>query len=131
MARFQEAGAFTPTTDLQLLPLRFERLRGDRYLVNNFVGDGLLLNRQELDRIVSLDLTPGDGLYERAFEKLLVSAKGQQSQLQLLAMRLRSRIWPSSNIPPRSTFSWSPYGASTPAPIAKCPAGAWTASAST
>jgi uncharacterized protein len=92
MARFQEAGAFTPTTDLQLLPLRFERLRGDRYLVNNFVGDGLLLNRQELDRIVSLDLTPGDGLYERAFEKLLVSAKGQQSQLQLLAMRLRSRM---------------------------------------
>jgi uncharacterized protein len=92
MARFQEAGAFTPTTDLQLLPLRFERLRGDRYLVNNFVGDGLLLCRQELDRIVSLDLTPGDGLYERAYEKLLVSAKGQQSQLQLLAMRLRSRM---------------------------------------
>src|ERR1700730_7085272 len=92
MARFQEAGAFTPTTDLQLLPLRFERLRGDRYLVNNFVGDGLLLSRQQLVRIVSLDLAPGDGLYERAFEKLLVSAKGQQSQLQLLAMRLRSRM---------------------------------------
>jgi His-Xaa-Ser system radical SAM maturase HxsB len=92
MARFQEAGAFAPTTDLQLLPLRFERLRGDRYLVNNFVGDGLLLNRQELDRIVSLDLTPGDGLYERAYEKLLVSTKDQKSQLQLLAMRLRSRM---------------------------------------
>jgi len=92
MARFQEAGAFTPTTDLQLLPLRFERLRGDRYLVNNFVGDGLLLNRRELDRIVSLDLAPGDGLYERAYEKLLVSTKGQRSQPQLLAMRLRSRM---------------------------------------
>src|SRR3984893_15794283 len=92
MARFQEAGAFTPTTDLQLLPLRFERLRGDRYLVNNFVGDGLLLNRRELDRIVSLDLAPGDGLYERAYEKILVSTKGQRPKLQLLAMRLRSRM---------------------------------------
>src|SRR5258708_3611709 len=92
MARFQEAGAFTPTTDLQLLPLRFARLRDDRYLVNNFVGDGLLLTRQELARIVTLDLLPGDGLYERAYEKLLVSAKGQKSQLQLLAMRLRSRM---------------------------------------
>src|SRR6202008_2049908 len=40
----------------------------------------------------SLALAPGDGLYERAYEKLLVSAKGQQSQLQLLAMRLRSRM---------------------------------------
>ena len=92
MARFQDAGAFAPTTDLQLLPLRFERLRPDRYVVNNLVGDALLLTRLELDRIVALDLVPGDGLYERASEKLLISGKGQQSQLQLVAMRLRSRM---------------------------------------
>jgi uncharacterized protein len=92
MAGFRQAAAFAPTTDLQLLPLRFERLRPDRYFASNFVGEGLLLTRQELDRVVALDLSPGDGLYERAFEKLLVSAKGQQSQLQLLAMRLRSRM---------------------------------------
>src|SRR5580704_11380638 len=92
MAGFREAATYGPTDGLQLLPLRFEQLRPDRYLVNNFVGDGLLLNRQELDRIVALDLSPGDGLYERAYEKLLISAKGQQSQLQLLAMRLRSRM---------------------------------------
>src|SRR5208282_6724024 len=92
MVGFRDAAAFTPPTDLQLLPLRFQRLRPDRYLVNNFVGDGLLLTRHELDRIVSLDLIPGDGLYERACEKLLVSAKGKQSPLQLLAMRLRSRM---------------------------------------
>jgi uncharacterized protein len=92
MAGFRDATAFAPTTDLQLLPLRFERLRADRYFVSNLVGDGLLLNRQELDRVVSLDFSPGDGLYERAFEKLLVASKGQHSQLQLLAMRLRSRM---------------------------------------
>ena len=92
MAGFRDATAFAPTIDLQLLPLRFERLRADRYFVSNIVGEGLLLNREQLDRVVSLDLSPGDGLYERAFEKLLVSAKGQRSQLQLLAMRLRSRM---------------------------------------
>jgi uncharacterized protein len=92
MAGFRDATAFAPTTDLQLLPLRFERLRADRYFVSNIVGEGLLLNREQLDRVVSLDLSPGDGLYERAFEKMLVSAKGQRSQLQLLAMRLRSRM---------------------------------------
>lgn len=36
--------------------------------------------------------SPGDGLYERAFEKLLIARKGQRSQLQLLALRLRSRM---------------------------------------
>jgi His-Xaa-Ser system radical SAM maturase HxsB len=92
MAGFRDAAAYSQTDGLQLLPLRFEQLRPDRYLVNNFVGEGLLLTRRELDRVVGLDLSPGDGLYERAYEKLLISAKGQQSQLQLLAMRLRSRM---------------------------------------
>jgi hypothetical protein len=62
MAGFRDAAAYSPAAGLQLLPLRFEQFRADRYLVNNFVGDGLLLTRQELDRIVSLDLVPGDGL---------------------------------------------------------------------
>src|SRR5437660_632240 len=92
MAGFRDATAFAPTIGLQLLPLRFERLRADRYFVSNLVGEGLLLNREQLGRVVSLDLSPGDGLYERAFEKMFVSAKGQRSQLQLLAMRLRSRM---------------------------------------
>jgi len=61
-------------------------------LVANFVGDLLLLNEEELDRAVSLAIAPGDGLYERAFEKLLVTRKKQRSQLQLLALRLRSRM---------------------------------------
>ena len=65
--RFKGASSFAPTTDLQLLPLRFERVGGNRYVVNNLVGDALLLSRPELDRVVALDLAPGDGLYERAF----------------------------------------------------------------
>ena len=76
MAGFREAAAFVPATDLQLLPLRFERLRADRFFVSNLVGEGLLLNREQLDRVVSLDLSPGDGLYERAFEKLLRCGQG-------------------------------------------------------
>ncbi len=65
MAGFRDATAYGPIDGLQLLPLRFEQLRADRYFVNNFVGDGLVLTRQELDRIVGLDLSPGDGLYGR------------------------------------------------------------------
>jgi uncharacterized protein len=81
-----------PATDLQLLPMRFERLGSDRFAVANLVGDLLILDGRELERIASLALEPGDGLYERAFEKLLIARKGQRSQLQLLALRLRSRM---------------------------------------
>jgi len=78
--------------NLRLLPLRFERLERDQYLATNLVGDALFLSRTELARIASLDVTPGDGLYERAFSKLFIAASGQQAQLQVLALRLRSRM---------------------------------------
>jgi hypothetical protein len=78
--------------NLQLLPLRFERLDDHRYLVANLVGDVLMMSAGELDRITSLAVTPGDGLYERAFSKQLITRKGQTSQLQLLGLRLRSRM---------------------------------------
>src|SRR6185437_1395804 len=92
MAKFLSEQAFASCTNLKLLPLRFERLADDRFLVANLVGDVTVLDHQELDRVVSLNLRPGDGLYERAVEKLLIARHGQQSQLQLLALRLRSRM---------------------------------------
>jgi uncharacterized protein len=94
MTRFLSEAQFGrgATTDLQLLPLRFERLDADRFLVANIVGDVLLLSASELDQITSLCVVPGDGLYERAFSKLLIARKGQRSQPQLLALRMRSRM---------------------------------------
>ncbi len=94
MAGFQAPAAFAldAATLLQLLPLRFERLGSDRFLVANLGGDLMPLTAEELERVVSLAIRPGDGLYERAFEKLLVARKGQRSQVQLLALRLRSRM---------------------------------------
>jgi His-Xaa-Ser system radical SAM maturase HxsB len=94
MAGFQAPANFAPEaiTDLRLLPLRFERLGSDRFLLANIVGDLLQLTAEELRRVVSLAIRPGDGLYERAFEKLLIAGRNQRSQLQLLALRLRSRM---------------------------------------
>jgi len=94
MAGFQAAAAFAQdaAAAVRLLPLRFERLGANRFLVANIVGDLLLLTGEELERVVSLEIRPGDGLYERAFEKLLVAGRNQRSQLQLLALRLRSRM---------------------------------------
>ncbi len=73
MARFMPEAHFASNAadDIQLLPLRFERLDDHRYLVANLVGDVLFMSVDELDRITSLAVTPGDGLYERAFSKPL------------------------------------------------------------
>ena len=130
MAGFRDATAFAPATNLQLLPLRFERLRADRYFVSNIVGEGLLLNREQLDRVVSLDLSPGDGLYERAFEKLLIAARGQRSQLH--CSRCGSAVgWLSFSSPQPCIFLSLPCAANTRAPIVKYPAAAWIANVST
>ena len=93
MARFRSAEVFTPAQgELTLLPIRFERVTSGRMIVANMVGDCILVSEDQLRKIETLDLTPGDGLYELAFEKLLVCRSGQMAPLQLLAMRMRTRM---------------------------------------
>jgi len=94
MTGFAPAEAFAPSgpAELALLPLRFERLSPERYLVANTVGDYLILARNELERIADLDVKPGDGLYEKAYSRNLIGRKGGSGQLQLIALRMRSRM---------------------------------------
>lgn len=87
MASFAPPEAFSPAvSELQLLPVRFERLDEDRFLVGNMVGDMAELTAHELDRLCALDLVPGDDLYDRAFEKMFVASVDQRAQRQLLAL---------------------------------------------
>jgi uncharacterized protein len=93
MARFLAADAFhDPEKAVTLLPFRFQRTDQGPYLVSNMVGDFLRLTEDELNRLVDLRIAPGDGLYEKAYSGHLISREGQRAQLQLLAMRLRSRM---------------------------------------
>src|SRR5205085_11562364 len=80
-----------PEKCLELLPFRFERRVSD-VLVSNMVGEFVTLAPDEFDRLVDLDVWPGDGLYEKAYAAHLISRQGQQAQHQLLALRLRSRM---------------------------------------
>jgi uncharacterized protein len=102
MARFQAAAYFAldAATDLRLLPLRFERLGSDRFLVANLVGDLLLLTSEELERVVSLAIKPGDVLYERAFDKLLVAGKGSARNCSFWHCGCAA-VWPSCGSRPR------------------------------
>lgn len=79
-------------SSIQSLPMRFERAADGRYLVSNMVGDFLYLTEDEFERLVELDVKPDDPLYAKAYANHLVTRRGQTAQLQLLAMRLRSRM---------------------------------------
>src|ERR1700712_3513356 len=56
------------------------------------VGDFIRLTDEELNKLVDLRVQPGDGLYEKAYAAHLITGTNQQSQRQLLALRLRSRM---------------------------------------
>lgn len=93
MARFSPAQEFqSASSPIQLLPFRFERTAVGRYLVSNIVGEFVSLSGDEFERLVELQLAPGDELYDKAYASHLISRAGQTAQLQLLAMRLRSRM---------------------------------------
>jgi His-Xaa-Ser system radical SAM maturase HxsB len=93
MARFLPLESFSAATeDLSLLPFNFERTGANQYLVANMVGDFIRLSEDELNRLVDLQVRPGDGLYEKAYAAHLVTGASQKAQRQLLAARLRSRM---------------------------------------
>jgi len=92
MAGFETPEAYrAPHNPVRLLPFRFER-EGAGYLVSNMVGDFVRLTNGEFDALVHERLSPGDGLYEKAYASHLISREGQSAQLQLVAARLRSRM---------------------------------------
>jgi sulfatase maturation enzyme AslB (radical SAM superfamily) len=80
------------TGTVSLLPFNLERTGTNQYLVANMVGDFIRLTEDELNRLVDLEIRPGDGLYERAYAAHLVTGTNQSAQRQLLALRLRSRM---------------------------------------
>jgi len=93
MARFLPPEAFSAAPDgLSLLPFNLERTGTDQYLVANMVGDFVRLTSDELNRLIDLQVRPGDGLYEKAYAAHLITGSGQSAQRQLLALRLRSRM---------------------------------------
>jgi uncharacterized protein len=93
MARFLPPRAFNaPETPIKHLPFRFEKAANRTYIVSNMVGDFVRLTSDEFDRLVDLQCSPDEPLYEKAYASHLITREGQSAQHQLLAMRLRSRL---------------------------------------
>ena len=93
MAKFAPPQSFErEDVPVALLPFRFQRKGGSKYLVSNLVGDFITLTEDEFHRVLELRIHPGDGIFEKALVSHLVSRQGVTAQHQLIATRLRSRM---------------------------------------
>jgi uncharacterized protein len=93
MARFLPSEAFSASSEaMSLLPFNLEQTGTNQYLVSNMIGDFIRLTEDEINTLIDLRLSPGDGLYEKAYAAHLITGTNQRAQRQVLAARLRSRM---------------------------------------
>lgn len=93
MAGFLDHSHFFPEArSIKLVPFRFERMRNGRVLISSFSGELTTFAANEFNKLTNLDIIPGDGIYEQAYSSGLIYIDGALGNLQLQAMRFRSRM---------------------------------------
>lgn len=90
-AHFRDRSAFRPRPDYRLLPFRFTRLDGDRYVVTNDVGEYLVVKRDELVAFARRELPVTVGLYRELKARHFLFDDESRVALDLLALKYRTR----------------------------------------
>jgi uncharacterized protein len=84
-------------TEYKLLPFRFIRLDEHRYVLTNEVGEYLVLKRDDLFSFVQKSIPPNSQLYNNLKSKHFLLDSDSQIAIELLAMKLRTKMVPISN----------------------------------
>jgi uncharacterized protein len=90
-APFRPLSDFAPPREYRLLPLRFDRLHGDKYLVTNDVGEYVVIERGELERFVARRLEPDSATYRALKARHFLFDDASDVALDLLTLKVRSR----------------------------------------
>ncbi|MFO0610842.1 MAG: His-Xaa-Ser system radical SAM maturase HxsB [Polyangiales bacterium] len=91
---FQSREAFLPRAGYRLLPLRFDRLDGDAYLVTNDVGDYLRVDRASLEALVHHRLDPRSDVYRALKARHFLYDSDDSAAFELLPLAYRTRAEP-------------------------------------
>lgn len=91
-APFRSAESFAPARDYRLLPLRFDRLEGDTYILTNDVGEYVLLQRAEFEEFVERRLDPASVTYRALKSRHFLLDDTSDVALDLLTLKVRSRV---------------------------------------
>jgi uncharacterized protein len=90
VTRFQGQASYQPS-GWEYLPFRFERLNG-RVVVTNMVGEHVLLDGREFDLLAQRALPVDDPLIRRLRGRHIVRMPDEDLPLELLAMKVRTRL---------------------------------------
>lgn len=85
---------FAPDGGYRLLPIRFERLEGELYVVTNDVGEFVRLDRASLDDLVNHRLDPRSEVYRALKARHMLYDRADAVALDLLALKCRTRTEP-------------------------------------
>lgn len=97
--KFQPLDHYTRSleTGYQLLPFRFIRLDGAKYVATNLAGEYVVLNRHELHQVVNKELPAESALYNNLKSKHFLYDADSKVALELLAMKIRTKMVPISH----------------------------------
>lgn len=91
---FRPREAYAPQGPYRLLPFRFDRLAGERYVVTNDVGEYVCLDRESLDAFVHRRLDPRSEAYRALKSRHFLYDTEESVAFDLLALKYRSRAEP-------------------------------------
>src|SRR5688572_25940283 len=88
---FLERSSFRPSQDYKLLPFRFGRLEGDRYVLTNDVGEYAVVPRPDLEAMVNRTLDLDGTTYKTLKSRHFLFDRESRVAVDLLALKYRSR----------------------------------------
>lgn len=97
-ARFRDRAQFAPPPDYRLLPFRFTRLVGERYIVTNDVGEHVVLARDDLVAFVRHELAVTSNVYRELKSRHFLFDVESKIALDLLALKYRTRAAPIADL---------------------------------
>lgn len=89
---FRPLSDFAPSRDYRLLPMRFDRLHGDQYIVTNDAGEYVVLPRSALEQLVARRLDPDSAVYRALKARHFLFDDASDVALDLLTLKVRSRV---------------------------------------
>jgi His-Xaa-Ser system radical SAM maturase HxsB len=93
MSKFKSLDAYLPkeNTGYEILPFKFERLGGDVF-VSNLVGEFKFLSEKDFQDFTAYNINPISELYSDLQSKHLLIERGSSISLELLALKLRTKL---------------------------------------
>src|SRR5208282_3985843 len=93
--KFRPSEDFVPEDGkYQLLPFRFVPLDSKKYVLSNFVGEYVVVEREALQELVTKTLRPTSTMYSLLKSRHFLLEAGETSTLHLLATKYRTKQAP-------------------------------------